>query len=319
VSVWLAIVLPWLVTAYAVFGSVLPTTFGAKHGALFSVTDMAGSAVDTIKTLGSADAVSILCLAVSLPLFALNYRRRRRSGPQGGAEDGNLPLPFYHFRQSFAAVAWILLLPAFYVLSAVNVVSRYLLVVTPLVLLYGFFYFHELLGGRSTAARYGLVLALTALVMLQNQYVYKNHASPHMAAFTVGMETCLEPIGTWLREQTPPGTVIMTADVGAVGYFSGRFICDYNGIVSEAPSAPGKNNDSFTALIRARRWGETCEPAYIVHRSPVPEELKDVEGLVPVMSKPFPGLSISDSRTVYFTIYKVEYSLPGKMLTSGVQ
>jgi arabinofuranosyltransferase len=35
-SVWLAIVLPWTVYAYATFGTVLPATFGAKHGAVLN-------------------------------------------------------------------------------------------------------------------------------------------------------------------------------------------------------------------------------------------------------------------------------------------
>jgi arabinofuranosyltransferase len=314
VSVWLVIVLPWLFAAYAIFGTVIPATFGAKHGALFDPGEIAGSASDVIKTLGSADGVSVLCLFVSVAAFAVRHRRMVRAG-RAGAGDGRLPVPFYHYRQSFAGVSWAILLPLFYMLFSVNVVSRYFLIVTPIVLVMGFFYFHELFRGRSPVVRYGLVLALTALVMIQSQVVYKKYALPHMAAFSVGMEACLEPIGRWLGDSTPPGTVVMTADVGAVGYFSGRFICDFNGIVSPGATAGRKDNDTFTEMIRQRRWGEVCVPDYIVHRSTLPEELKDVGGLVPVMSKPFPGLSISDDRTVYFTIYRVGYTTPEKLLT----
>ncbi len=313
-SVWLVIVLPWVFTAYGIFGTIIPTTFGAKHGAMFEAGEMAGSAADVLRTLASADGAGILCLIVSVFLFWFRHRRTAGAG-EGTGGSRRLPVPFYHFRQSVAGFAWIILLPAFYVLFSVNVVSRYLLIVTPLILVLGYFYFHELLRDRPTVLRYGLVLALTAAVMLQSQFIYKKYARPHMEAFTVGLETCLEPIGRWLGEQTPPGTVIMTADVGALGYFSRRYICDYNGIVSPGADTGTKSNDSFTELIRHRGWGDLCEPAYIVHRSSVPGDLEDVDGLVPVMSKPFPGLSISDTRTVYFTVYRVAYPATDKLLT----
>jgi len=315
VSVWLVIVLPWVFTAYAIFGTIVPTTFGAKHGVMFDPGEMAGSIIDVTRTLGSVDGVSIICLIISLVLFTVRHRRmvRTKTAAEGEAR---LPLPLYHFRQSLAAILWIVLLPLFYMLFSVNVVSRYFLITTPMVLILGFFFFHELFRDRSPVVRYGFVLALTTLVMLQSQYVYKKYALPHLDAFTVGMEACLEPIGSWLKEATPAGTVILTADVGAIGYFSERFICDYNGIVSPGATRERKDNASFTKMLREKRWGEICAPEYIVHRSVVPEELKDVDGLVPVMSKPFPGLSISDDRTVYFTVYRVGYPTPEKMLTA---
>ncbi|HLB00452.1 MAG TPA: hypothetical protein VJO14_03615 [Bacteroidota bacterium] len=314
VSVWLVIVLPWVLYAYAAFGSVVPTTFGAKHAAAFDPGDMADSAVDIVKTLGSADGAAVVCLAVPLFVFWMRYRKRRVKVP--APPDGEkLPLPFYHFRQSFVGIAWIVILPLFYVLFSVNVVSRYLLLVTPVILIMGFFFLHELLLDRPPMLRYGLVLALTALIMMQNQFVYKKYAVPHLEAFALGIETCLKPIGFWLGEHTPPGTVILTADVGAIGYFSRRTICDFNGIVSPGAAPGRKDNDTFTGLLRERRWGGICEPSYIVHRGPVPGELKDVNGLVPVMSRPFAGLSVSDSRTVFFTLYRVEHPATEKLLT----
>lgn len=38
-------------------------------------------------------------------------------------------------------------------------------------------------------------------------------------------------VGIWLREQTPPGSVVAVSDVGAVGYYSGREVVDMFGLV----------------------------------------------------------------------------------------
>ena len=43
--------------------------------------------------------------------------------------------------------------------------------------------------------------------------------------------------------------------------------------------------------------------------------LADVQGFVPLVSRPFPGLSISDNAPVYFTLYLVEHAAPEKLLT----
>ncbi|HLF15442.1 MAG TPA: hypothetical protein VI932_11205, partial [Bacteroidota bacterium] len=233
----------------------------------------------------------------------------------GGPGEGRF-LPFYHFRQGLVAMLWIALLPLAYVLFTVNPVSRYLLLVTPVAVAMAYFYLHELLRDRSPALRYGIVLALTAIVMVQNQAVTSRYVTPHLDAFTVGVESCLIPIGQWLKKQTPPGTVVMTGDVGTLGYFSERTICDFNGIVSPGVEASRRDNEGFTELLRQRRWGEYCAPAYIVHRSAVSGELADVAGLVPIMTRPFPGLSISDMEMAYFTVYRVDYSSPDKLLTA---
>lgn len=309
VPVWLAIVLPWAVYAYAQFGSVLPATFGAKRGGGFDPGDLAGAAGDIAKTLGSADGVVLAALFVSLAILIVRHRR------SGGAPGDGPFLPFHQFRQGLVGVGWLILLPLAYTLFTVNIVSRYLLIVTPLAVAMAYFYLYEVLRERPQIVRYGLVLALTGFVMLQNQMVYSRYVAAHVGSFTEGMESCLIPMGRWLKENAPPGTVIMTGDVGALGYFSGRTICDFNGIVSPGIDPPQRDNDGFTKLLRDRGWDRYCVPDYVVHRSTISEELADVPGLVPVMTRPFPGLSISNSELVYFTLYRVDRTVPEKLLT----
>ncbi len=309
VPIWLSIVLPWAVYAYAQFGSVLPSTFGAKRGGGLSPGDLAGTAADVATTLGSADGVAFAVMLASLIVLMVKHRK------SGGAPGDVAFLPFHQFRQGLVAVGWIVALPLAYVLFTVNIVSRYLLLVTPLAIAMAFFYLYELLRERPPVLRYGLVLALTGFIMLQNQMVYSRYVTAHVGSFAEGMESCLIPMGRWLKENTPPGTVIMTGDVGALGYFSERTICDFNGIVSPGVDPPRRDNDGFTGLLRHGGWDRYCVPDYVVHRSTLPEELADVPGLVPVMTRPFPGLSISNADLVYFTLYRVDRTISEKLLT----
>lgn len=308
VSLWLVIVLPWAAYAYASFGTIVPATFAAKHGGAFDPGEMGAAALDVATTLGSADGVVLACLAVC----ALLLVRRHRSAPETAG-----PAAWYDFRQSLVPALWLLLLPLAYVLFTVNVVSRYLLLVTPGAVALAFFALHALTRDSRPALRYGLLLGMTAAVMIQNQVVTARTVTPHVAAFAEGIESCLLPIGSWLRENTPPETVVMTGDVGALGYASRRRICDVNGIVSPGGAAALRSNEEFTGLLRDRAWGRLCVPDYIVHRSEVREELADVPGLVPVLSRPFPGLSISGGGLVHFTLYRVDRSIPAKLLTDG--
>jgi hypothetical protein len=39
-------------------------------------------------------------------------------------------------------------------------------------------------------------------------------------------------MGSWLKDNSPPGSVVATPDIGAIGYFSGREVLDLGGLVT---------------------------------------------------------------------------------------
>ncbi len=67
-------------------------------------------------------------------------------------------------------------------------------------------------------------------------------------------------VGLWLREHTPPESVVAVSDVGAVGYYSGRRIVDMLGLVnSHIARTPGQlHRKHDVAYVLARR------PDYVI-------------------------------------------------------
>jgi hypothetical protein len=132
------------------------------------------------------------------------------------------------------------------------------------------------------------------------------------------MESCLIPIGRWINESTPPGSTVVTGDIGAIGYFSGRKVCDAAGLVSPALLPLIHRGLKPNEIIERKLYEACCAPEYVVHRAPDPEELKSDSDLVPVLSKPFPNMSLNDPRMNYFTVYRVRHAVPaGKVPEAG--
>lgn len=300
VAIYLVLLAPWLVYAYGAFGTILPNTAFAKAGFHPGPAQLWATGVDLLKTLGAADGSALFLMAAAGIALAV-----RRGGEVGSNGRGDL-VRLFLVRQAVTAGGWIVLLPLFYLLADVNVVSRYLLTVTPMVTVLAFSFVYRLVAGSSYKRYvYGAVFLLTAVVMLQNQFFYRRVVIPGVTAFEQGMEQCLIPVGKWLAQNSPAGATVVTGDIGAVGYFSDRTICDAAGIVS--PQAHGllRQGISPDEIIGKRLYASFCAPDYVLHRAPAPDALKGDPALQPVFSRPFLRLSLSDEGLTYYTLYHV--------------
>lgn len=304
---------PWLIYAFATFGTAIPNTALGKMGWSFSVGEIVSTFRDVLQTLLAADAVAIsVFLAAGVWLFV--YWRRK------GADEPGPGRAVYLFRQSLGGVAWAVGLPLFYIASGTNVVSRYLLMATPLITIYAFSFLFELFSLSPWRSRANLaVMVLTGLIMLQNQLFYHRYVVPGVEAFEQGMETCLIPIGQWIGEHTPAASIVVTGDIGAIGFYSGRRICDTGGLVSPLFLPFIQRGVPPYEIIQRGLYRPLCPADYVVHRALIPEELKSEPDLIPLLTKPFPNMSLTDSRIVYYTLYRVRSSEPADTLSAGRQ
>lgn len=200
-----------------------------------------------------------------------------------------------------------IILPVFYVITDINIISRYLLLLTPIVLMYAFYFLTEVLS-RSLMARYlyGGILVFTVLVMLQSQIVYSNYVKPGIDAFSEGMELSLIPIGRWLQLNTPPGSRVFAQDVGAIGYYSERYICDAAGLVSPALLQLQRQGYTHERMVDDKVYTSLCRADYVVYRSAVPQVLSSKEDLIPIITRPFLQMGLSDHTIYYYTVYSVQ-------------
>lgn len=228
---WLAVFLPllalWLILIKGHTGTFLPLTAGAKQGRLvFSPALLRRFAVP----------LKIMGVTLALPWCAV----------LAGAARGIISkrsLCFYfdapprtdRARSAvlLLAIAWIVALPAVYVLFDFQVLSRYLLPVSPPVILLSVACLGNFTAriGRPSR-RSAVVLVFTAAVIAQNVVFYAAVVVPPTRAFSEGMNEVLVGMGTWLHENSRPDAVVASPDIGAVGYVSERRILDLGGLVT---------------------------------------------------------------------------------------
>jgi hypothetical protein len=291
------VVTPWLVFAYMTFGRIVPNTALGKAGWDFTAADTLSTAREAIRTLAAGDGAALIACLFGGALLLLRKPAQDGEEPMGAG---------YLARQSFAGLGWTAGVILFYIASGTNVVSRYLLLVTPLITVYAFAFFAALFSAPSWR-RYAnvRVILLTSLIMLQNQLLYRRVVLPGIQAFEDGMESCLIPIGEWFRDHSAPGTTVLTGDIGAIGYYSGRRMCDAAGLISPAFLPLIHAGTPPEEIIGQKLYRSRCAPDYVVHRAPTPEALKGDPELVPLFSKPFPNLTLSDSKIIYYTVYRM--------------
>jgi len=289
------VVVPWLVYAYATFGTVVPNTARAKSDPHATLADMAMSIWTQMKIVGFSDGLAVVTLIVTVILVVRlmynNVLKQER---------------FVVFRQGFVAGAMIMVLPVMYTFSGAMMVSRYLLSVTPLIGLLAFAYlFHYLNNSKFVKWTYSIIIGFTILIVVQNQLGYWKFVKPGIEEFEAGEESCLIPIGKWLKENSPPPDIVLVWDVGAIGYYSERTIRDGFGLVSpemipliHAGLVPDK-------IMQDRLYQSICKASFIVYRSPVSMRWDKNDDLVPVLTKTFDRMGLAEEHARYYTVYKV--------------
>ncbi len=306
VIIYAALLAPWLIYAYSTFGTIVPNTALAKAGMGFHLDDFTWTFTDIAKTLAVSDGITIAVVLIGVFALARQGQSILVSPGLTGNPKEETPISNARWLEShFLPLAWLVGLPLLYVFTNANVISRYLLLVVPIIVVYAFAVLWRALAmWRRENLRFVLGLGLTAILMGQNQFVFYSQVKPSIAAFTQGMQDCFIPIGKWFKANTPEDAVIFAPDIGALGYYSDRKICDAAGLISPEFLRFLRNGYTLDRMVEERMYRTVCEASYAVHRSHAPDEVRSAE-LTPLFWKPVFGLGLSDMRTVYYTVYEV--------------
>ena len=277
---------PWLLYAYSQFGTIIPNTFRVHSTDVVSAASVWHSLMLGLQVIGMTELLMSLCVVAGI-IIAL-----RRFGWRGIRED---VFPLF----------WMVLLPLFYVVTNVQIVSRYLVLSLPVIVVYGVWGIKRLEIASIVTPQRGLVILLTiaALSLAQNQYIYQRWFAPHMGAFELGAEDCLKPIAYWIRSNAPAGSTVLTPAVGMLGYISERSIIDAQGVVTTDAKRAFAGGE-YDRAMAGRRYETVVHPDYILDRSSTPGRFVS-DSLRPVMTRSFSGFGLSDPGLEYFTLYKV--------------
>jgi hypothetical protein len=104
---------------------------------------------------------------------------------------------------------------------------------------------------RGRIARRALPIALAA-VLLAGVAARTRDESGRYVRQVANINAMQVRMGQWLADTTAPETVVATNDIGAIGYVSGRFIVDTEGLVTPEAVDARRRKDIWSLLERTR-------------------------------------------------------------------
>lgn len=275
-------VLPYLIYAKFSFGSMMPNTALGKSTLTFNGGIIIAQLTEIAKTLAGAGLIEMILGIV----FILTLIRKKDF-------KGTLPL-----------IAWIAGLSVLYIVTDADIISRYLLIISPFIIILGFKAIEQINKKQFAAA-----ILLFVICVFYSQFIFYKFVKPSTDDFTVGMNECLIPIGVWLGENSPPGSRVLVNDVGAVGYFSGRYIIDAAALINRDLELNRKIMATpLEDRMETHRLLKFIEADYVIDRDT--SELSSLSvfekyELKLELKKKFPSLGISDATPRFYKVYKV--------------
>lgn len=251
-----ALLVPWLLFAKFHIGSFLPNTAGAKSGGMIlDPVTFVNKFAPIAKIVASSQGIAVLSLLVSVAVLGRHARLNRKV--------------------RFMAL-WVIALPVAYVVFDIQVLSRYVLLVTPIVAVAGVAALDHL--PLPVVRRRVVVIAAASLSIFLNAGFYTRVVLPASIAFSDDLTHELKDLAIYLRDNSPPDAVVAAADIGYLSFYSGRRILDLGGLVEPEMLARREVHTYETIMDRALYFDVPGYPHvdYVVDRVTVPPRFDDV-------------------------------------------
>jgi hypothetical protein len=293
----------WFACAFVQFGRITPNTVAVKAGRFIPPERLWESMIVVGKILGATNAPELVLIAIALAT-ALATRK--------------LPGVLSSFHA--AAIGWLVALPGLYVLRDVQVVSRYLVPVIPVAVLYGFLSLRRMGEAvkLSPRALRRVVSIVSAGCIVLNVSVLAFVAYPHTHSFSKDMRGSLVYLGKWFSTHTPAATSVAIPDIGAFAYYSDRRVVDLGGLVTPA-MIPILRKHELDEVLMNFLFAGVARPEYVVDRARSPRRLLEkgeLRGAVtPVVTTSVSSLGITRPGTFYYTAYRIDWNrfAPGEL------
>jgi len=308
---WLALavgtalpVIPWLLFAEWQFGEALPHTAAAKSGDWQGLGHLLVQTGRLLRVPISSQAALLAVAGLGLGTCLVGGRCREllrgRHQLAGAAASGRFR--FY----AALGLAWGLALPAAFLARDVQVISRYLLIVTPLLPL-GAMVCFELWSER----RPGLLRLLPLLILLHlgpNLALYATRVLPYARRFSADLDSGLGRIADYLALRAPAGSWVAAPDIGLLGLNSDCRIVDLGGLIHPEIGALW-HAMGYEAMLDSLAFLRLRPADYLVDRAPVAGRLTgrrpDGRVLLPLLSREVRGLGLRAPQSVVYTLYRI--------------
>jgi hypothetical protein len=289
-----ALLLPWRGFAKWHIGSFLPNTAGAKSGGMVtSPVQFVMSFSPILKILLSTQAVAMAALLLDL----LVSRR-----------DAVALRPQLRF-----AVLWIVALPVAYVAVDMQVLSRYLLVMSPFIAVAGWRALENLLAhpSWSRARARGIAFAAVGLSVMINTGFYYKVVLPPSIAFSRDLQTNMTKLAQYLHDNSMPDVVVAAADIGYLAFYSERRVLDLGGLV-EPRTAVLREQFDYEVIVDEGLYFDIEGYPHVDYLVDRVHEANRLDGQVinghrfePVYATEVANLGIRKPGVFHYTLYRI--------------
>ena len=272
---------PFLIFAELSFNTFLANTTLGKSTLTLSFNTISAQITEIVKTLAPSSGAEII-----LSLIFLIFVFKNKS-----------------FRKYMVLILWPAGLLLLYVITDADIISRYFVIIIPVFSLLAVKTIEHLKKRKAA----GIILFI--LILFISQFSFYRYVKPHTDNFSKGVKECLIPIGEWFNSSTPEDTRILVNDVGAIGYYSNRYIIDAAALINRDLEL---NKEIMATPLEKRKKPynllKFVNADYVIERDSSNNNRKltlEDKKLDEVFYKVFPGLGISDERPKYYKVYKV--------------
>jgi hypothetical protein len=208
------LLLPWWLFAKIHIGSFLPNTAGAKSGGLvMNPISWLQRFTPIMKILGSAQAPLLVGALLSVAVM------RGKS-------------ILWDARCRFLLI-WAVGLPIAYVVLGIQILSRYLLLVSPITCVLCWLAIDQLARHLITASRIrtAAVAVVCGMTIIATSIFYFLVVVPPSQEFTYDLTHEMKQIAVYLDEHADEDAVVAAADIGYLSFYSNRRVLDLGGLV----------------------------------------------------------------------------------------
>jgi hypothetical protein len=225
------LLVPWLLFAKFYIGSLLPNTAGAKSGGLvLNPVTFVQKLGPVVRIVGSTQVFAVIAAVLSLVVFR---SRSRLLKPE-----------------TWFVLIWIVALPVSYVLFDIQILSRYMLLVTPLICVMGWLAIEELTDRYlSRIVGSAVKTSIAVLVIVVSAWLYVTVVLPPSEAFSRDLTVNMKSIADYLRDNSEEDAVVAAADIGYLAFYSQRRVLDLGGLVEPATGELRVHN-SYEEIIQ---------------------------------------------------------------------
>jgi arabinofuranosyltransferase len=282
----------WLAHAASFYGTVVPITFASKAA---EKTPFFENLIVQAQELGADRGAEIVALMVVLPMLASRLR----------------PV----WREHLVPLGWLVALPLFYAVSQLLGITRYLLVLVPILVCYGWgaIAYAASRGMRRGAATLSLaaVLGIGLAALAGNGFVFARHVVPQARAFERILDQSLIPMARWFAAHTPPGTQIAIEHVGAFGYYADRKVVDLAGLVT-AEITPILARYPYERMVTEFRFAARVRPDFLIDVDTDSRRMLTqspyASCLILLEERPFDYKSIRSPGRAFITAYRIDWA-----------